>query len=279
MSPATTSLAADLGHRELSQFEYALINPMRVEVASWSDLAPIVLGAHIFSRGVSLLPRLIFLSSLGVDVRATLLEKNTGRIRQGYGPLFGALLSSSRPPEVVAAHLSAKMIGVASSSEKYWLRFHDPGVFDRLDGLLNDTQMRAFLGPVDAWAWFDRISGTWLQRTKPIRSKDKQSSMFTSEQWSALGRQSYLSKILKFLVSEPRDPFGVRLLTRRIDGYVSQAMSLGLEDVDDICAFAIHMERHGIHSMDSPTIIEAIESARRGERSFFRSMAELQSQF
>lgn len=277
MNPISSALVADLGHRELSRFEYAIINPMRVEVVNWCDLKPIVLGAHIFAHGTSLLPRLIFLNSLGNDVRATLLEKNTRQVRQGHGPLFSALLSSARSPEVVAAHLSTKMIGVSNNSEKYWLRFHDPSVFDRLDWLLNDAQMRWFLGPVDAWSWFDRFTGTWRQRIKPIKSKDVLPSAFTSEQWSALGRQRFLNKTLKLLTSETLDPFDGGSLVRRIDSYVGCAMSMGLEDVDDICAFAIQVERFGLQWLASPVITEAIDSARTGKKSFFTSMAELQS--
>lgn len=270
-------LVVDMGHREFSRFEYAIMNPMRTESAYWREFKPIVLGVEVFGGDLSHLPQLITLDSLGDAGREGLLERNTLQIQRGQGALFGALLSSKRSQVDVAAHLSARMIGVASRSEKYWLRFHDPSVFDCLDRLLNDAQMHRFLGVVDCWTWFDRVIGAWRQRVKPLESIELQPARLTSEQWSALGRQRFLNKTLKLLAGETREPSDGRSFVMRIDGYVKQAMLLGLKDDDDICAFALGLERFGVHWLDKSEISEAVELARRGEQSFFRSMADLQA--
>lgn len=264
-----------LGHREFLDFDYALINPMQLELNQWRDLPSDPLRPDGFSASPNLLPRLVKLKVLNFDERAELLMRSERWMLATRMPLFSALLRSGQSSERLISHFSTRMSVAAPDQQKYWLRFHDPRVFSRLDGLLNDAQMRWLLGPVVSWTWYETLTSQWRSRDKPPQLKHYAPTTLDAAQWDALDRLPLLNRCLKQWARHVQVPEDYRSLAERIDGKLQEASSLGLVDREDVCLYAVSVERYGSEWTMQPSVLEAIRLAVGGEQSLVRGLADM----
>jgi len=265
----------EMWHREFLTFEYALINPMRLDSEQWADLPVVPLHAKGFVVQSKMLPHVISLGGLSREQRIDVLARNDSWQRVAREPLFCALLRSDAVLETLVNHFSARMVMKAPGRQKVWLRFHDPSVFTRLGWLLTDAQMRHLFGPVDAWTWFDPWAGQWRTRQRPGRGEAGAATVLDGKQWAALYRQPLLQRCLKQMARNEGVPTAYQALAARLDTTLQHALILGLKDRDDACLYALSIERHGPEWSKHFHVREAIQKARQGEQSLVRSLSDM----
>lgn len=272
---AEESRVVQMGHREFLVCDYALLNPMQLEKARWADLPSVELKPSGLDMPVGALPLLVELKALSEDQRIALLDRNTDWQRFSKLPLFGALLGSNRDVGVVQGHLCAQM--VLNRERKYWLRLHDPRVFGGLERVLTATQLRRLFGPINTWTWFEPFRAEWRLCRKPVQAQHHEPFRLDTAQWNALKRLPLLNRCLRRLSRGDGAAESYPVVAPRIDFHLRSAAELGLSDRDDACLYALSMERYGLDWPTLPLVQQAIESVRRGEQTFVRALAEVES--
>lgn len=275
MNIAEESGVVQMGHREFLACDYALLNPMQLETTQWADLPSVELKPVGLDMPVGALPRLVDLKALNEGQRVALLDRSADWQRFNKLPLFGALLSSNRDVGVVQGHLCAQM--VLNRERKYWLRLHDPRVFACLERMLTATQLRCLFGPISTWTWFESFRAEWRLCRKPTQPQHHEPFRLDTTQWNALKRLPLLNRCLRRLSRCDGAAESYLVVAPRIDFHLGNAAELGLSDRDDACLYALSMERYGLDWSMLARVQEAIESARRGEQTFVRALAEAES--
>lgn len=263
----------DMGHREFLSYAYALVNPMQLDAEQWRDLPAVPLHPRSFAAPVNSLPHVVALNALNEAERLDVLTRSGQWQNASGSPLFSALLRSEQTQAALVEHFSERMVVATPQRQRFWLRFHDPRVFERLTWLLNSVQMRRLLGPVDAWTCFDAICGQWRTWRKPGPVETPMLTPLDPAQWAALYRLPLLNRCLKRLRREGRVPRDYRALAERLDASLHEAFSLGLMDRDDACLYALEVERHGPQWSRQEHIRDAIRLAQSGEQSLVRGLA------
>ena len=240
----------DLGHRELSDHDFALINPVRVPEDRWQDLPVMPLQAPAFKAQPHLVPRLLPLAVLEDGRHLELLERNDRQCVETGSPLFCALIESRTDIRSLATGLGGRMLLDTPTGKTVWLRFHDPRVFSALAWWLDPVQLRQLLGPVVAWTWFDPRDGRWNRIGRPGHDGHGSGRLrLTPAQWDRLQRQPAVNRCLKILAGgTAAGP--LRLLVERLDRYLAEAGDAGLNGLDEaglrqwMRESAGHMEEH-----------------------------------
>lgn len=265
----------DLGHRELSGHDFALINPVRVREDRWRDLPVMPLRASAFEAQPHLVPRLLPLAALDDGQKVELLERNDRQGVETGSPLFCALLKSRADIQSVAIGLGGRMLLDTPAGQTVWLRFHDPRVFSALAWWLDPAQLRKLFGPVVAWTWFDPRDGRWHRAGRPDPVVHGSGRLrLTPAQWERLQRQPAVNRCLKVLVDDAAvGP--LRTLVERLDRHLVAASADGLQEQADSCLYAVLAERHGHGWEGHPVAARALHAAREGRQQLAAGMQEL----
>lgn len=250
----------DLGHRELADFDYALINPLRVHASRRSDLVATPLTAAAFKAQPHLVPLLLPLRHLANDGVVDLLDLNAEQVRETGQPMFCALLRSDVQVERLAVGLGARMLIDAPGGERAWLRYHDPRIFSALSWWTTPEQMACLLGDVMAWSWFEPRDARWHQLKRPSASPSGRLRLSPS-QWDRLTRQPLVNRSLKLLGLQPLLDESLHALVERVDAHLCRASACGLVEEADLCLFAVMTERHGAAWTTHPVAAEALAAA------------------
>lgn len=266
----------DLGHRELFEHDFALINPVRVREGRWQGLPVRPLRNPAFRAQPHLVPQLLPLEALDDEQQIEVLERNDRQCQETAQPMFCALLRSRAKIHSLAATLGSRMLLDTPSGRTVWLRFHDPRVFSALAWWLDPIQLRRLLGPIMAWTWFDSRDGRWNRIGRPD-SEDLGSERLrlTTGQWERLQRQPQVNRCLKMLAKSGPLPGPLHASVDRLDQYLGEALATGLHDQADVCLYAVLMERHGRGWMEHPVAAYALNAVRGGAQSLAVGMKEL----
>lgn len=244
---------ADLGHRELLAYGYALINPMRVPASEWKDLPVVPLGSPAFEGQPHLLPRLLPLAELDDDAKANLLERNARQWSTTGQSIFCALLESDVDTRMLAGNLGRQMLVQGPTGSTVWLRFHDPRVFSGLTWWLDKDQLRRLFGPVETWAWPEPRDAHWHHLHRPeLPSPNASRLKLTGEQWGRLQRQPLVNRCVRQLTGGAPVDEDLRGLVERLDAYICRAIAAGTVNQRDICQFALQAERNGLSRIEEP---------------------------
>lgn len=187
---------SSLHHRLLLAHDFALINPLQVESALWSDLAATPLLPEKISVQPELMPRLVPLRAMSDATCADLLNRAGRHERYSRHPFFSALLVADGDVPVIAAHLSRRLVIAMPDAGSALLRYFDPRVFRHLSWLLTETQMSLLLGPVTHWSWRN-MAGAWQQHMRVDVPSLLSGLRLTPEQWDSLQRLGLLNKSLR----------------------------------------------------------------------------------
>lgn len=186
----------ELHHQLLFKHDHALINPLQVEAALWSDLPATPLLPRQVEVRPDLMPRLISLRDMSDAACTNLLERAQRHQKYSRHPFFSALLVSNTETPAVAAHLSRRLRIDTPDGGSALLRYFDPRVFRHLAWLLTDVQMGLLMGRITRWTWRD-MTGAW----RPYECVETPSPLsrfrLTAEQWGSLQRLSLLNKTLR----------------------------------------------------------------------------------
>lgn len=186
---------ADLHHRMLFAHDHAVINPLQVESALWSDLPVTPLVPEQVEVRSQLMPRLLPLRGLSDAAFATLLGRAQRHEKYSRHPFFSALLASDADSSAIAAHLSRRLVISRPDGGNALLRHFDPRVFRHLTWLLTDTQMTLLMGRIARWTWRD-TAGDWQQYECVETPSVLSGFRVTPEQWDSLQRLGLLNKTL-----------------------------------------------------------------------------------
>lgn len=211
-----------LEHRLLFTHSFALLNPLQVEAALWSDLATTPIVPNKIKVQAELMPRLFTLRGMSDDTCSNLLERARRHEKYSRQPFFSALLFSDADTVAVAAHLSRRLLGDAPDGSHVLFRYFDPRVFSHLKWLLDTSQMALLMGRVTRWSWRN-AAGDWEQHERVGAPSALSRLHLTPEQSSSLRRLGLLNKTLDQL---KRVAPGIALddrLAKRADALLHEA--------------------------------------------------------
>ncbi|MGY0634593.1 DUF4123 domain-containing protein [Luteimonas sp. A478] len=265
----------DLGHRELFDHDFALINPMRVRQDWWRDLPVLPLREPKFDAQPHLVPRLLPLAAVDDKQQVELLERNDCQSVETGQPMFAALLKSQASAPSLACHLGAKMLLAKRRGETVWLRFHDPRVFSALAWWLDPDQRACLLGHVQSWAWYESRDASWHVLECPLVMEPRRLTLSAS-QWGRLDRQLLVNRCMKELDLRPPLDDPLKNLVERIDAHLCRAAAAGLTDSADLSRFAVMAERHGDAWVRHPLAIRAVSAAAEGIQTLAAGLKELE---
>lgn len=263
-----------LHHRFLLAHDFALINPLQVDSALWSDLPTVPLAHTAIDSGRHLLPRLLELRSLGDALCADLLERSAHHDRSSRHPYVSALIRSASNVQDLGSWLSRQLLITGPDRSPALLRYYDPRVFRHLRWLLSDAQLGFLLGSVEAWSWRDG-SGNWQSQYRG-RHSPLPSLRLHAGQWDSLQRLGLLNESLRQIARiAPAIELGDDL-ARRTDALLASAYrEHGLADPVDRRLFAVQaiVFHPRIHS--HPQLARRLASARDGTGSYAAACGDL----
>lgn len=236
-------MIVELDHRLFLQQDYAIINPMQVSKDQYADLAFQRLLPKGLGRHERMMPLLVYFSGMTTDQRIELLERSDQWGCRHETPLFSALLESSESLGRMRSHLLRSMLMARSGSEKVWLRMHDPRVFGHLCWIFNDEQMVQLMGPIRAWSWFNPLSRKWHKQERPAGWRPAK-LWLSEDQWQRIEQLEALNHCLKIMAKENCGESGEEV-ARQLSVALSEAVGLGLKDIEDLALYALQNLAYG----------------------------------
>jgi len=155
--------------------------------------------------------------------------------QMGRPPLVCCVLKTPADTDTIREHLANALVLQRPDRGISVFRYYDPRVFAHLHWILNSDQIPSLTGPVTSWSYLSE-AGEWLNI--PLQGKSVSALELTAEQFSQLGRLSFVRRALESLQDVLVAPPPVDL-PRRLDSYMRRAESYGLPSEDRI-PFALH---------------------------------------
>ena len=202
-----------LDHRLVQSHDYAIINPLQVDISMWDDLDTSAVVPRTFKDQSELFPRLIDLNALSFERRVALVEQSEDWARSHDQPMLSALLKSDAPRDRVVQHFAHAMHMRRDGRDRVF-RFYDPRVFQHLQWLFDPAQMKALLGPLDTWTWCT-AAGDWKSCAKPEVTTTV--LHIHADQWPILLRMEDINVVLAALADVMPSLVMEQKLVRRID--------------------------------------------------------------
>src|SRR5690606_4726269 len=113
--------------------------------------------------------------------RASLPEKRTGHMA-----FCGWILSES-VPYALGSYMEKQLTVTSREGNTAMLRYYDPRVLERLESILEPSQMSCLLAPIDHWFYFDHRKQ--LRHLSPPPGPRRFAKLTLSpEQWAAIKR-------------------------------------------------------------------------------------------
>lgn len=261
-------------HRWLSDFAYALLNPLRLEREEWEDLPVTRLAPSGLKEQAAFMPLLLSFNDLTAPQRAILLGRIEAREQQGDTYLCG-LLKSDAESSVLSAHLSRLLVMVRQDNgQRYLLRYYDPRVMRHLQWLLTDMQHVAFCGPISVWSW--PASSGWTTGRRLAQCSAGQRLVLHSHQWATLERLALINRALTELEILAPELSQNDALFQRLDAALVQASTeLALADSEDWLFCAIQAVRFHPQIHHHPQLLERLGQAATKRESYAAACADL----
>lgn len=266
---------AAVHHRLLLAHDHAVINPLQVDAALWSDLPVMPLMPHKVEVRTELTPRLISLRGMSDTACITLLERAQRHEKYSRHPFFSALLVTDADTSDLTAHLSRRLGIRTPDGGSALLRYFDPRVFRHLDWLLTNAQMKLLMGRITRWSWRD-TAGDWQQYT-PVETPSVLSNFrLTPGQFDSLQRLGLLNKTLSQIERDVPDIALDDVSAKRVDALLREAHERHrLTDDADRRLYAVQaMTVHGdIHR--HPQFVQRLSRARECSGSYVAACRDL----
>jgi hypothetical protein len=266
---------AELHHRLLLEHDYAIINPLQVESALWSDLPTTPLVPKQVGARPELMPRLLRLQDMSDDAKTGLLARAQRHEKFSRHPFLSALLVADVDSPGLAAHISLRLILRTPDGGNAFFRYFDPRVFRHLSWLLTETQMNLLLGPVTHWSWRN-MAGAWQQHMRVDVPSLLSGLRLTPEQWDSLQRLGLLNKSLRQI---ERSAPGIAIddrSARRVDTLLRDAYEQHrLTDEADRRLYAEQAFRFHRHIHRHPQLVERLARASEGRESYLGACRDL----
>lgn len=150
--------------------------------------------------------------------------------------LLSGWLVTDAAPDLLRQHLECQMVQPDPDGQRRLLRYFDPTILDQIIHVLDAAQLRALMGPIEAWGYLDvdrRFQ--MLERPAPM----SRGTQLRREQWAALTRAHEVNSIrrawqpMRYGEPLPDDHY------RHITTWQTIADEYALEDVSDRVAFAM----------------------------------------
>lgn len=268
-----------LDHRLFLQHDFALLGSA-TEIGEF-DLAGVPCIALVpdgiaFPEGVA--PQLAVLRGLSADQRLALLDRAEAAWQPGEVFLFQALLQSTDDEKRVAGHLRSRMMKRRTADRSYWIRLHDPRVFNQLRGVLQPWQLADLMGPVKAWTGCDPTQRIWWRQVRPIHDTDVDLA-WSSAQWDQVFRIELVNRVLRTLLRQGAVQAPDPALGRRVDAAIVRAVEVEqLQQPRDQEAFAVHDVIHGERLFQHPLMRACLQEVRDSGASYVGGVAGLDLQ-
>lgn len=261
-------------HRWLSDFAYALLNPLRLEREEWEDLPLTRLAPPGLKVQAEFMPLLLSFRDLTAPQRAILLSRIEAREQQGDSYLCG-LLNSDAENSVLSAHLSRLLVRTRQDNgQRYLLRYYDPRVMRHLQWLLTDKQHVAFCGPISVWSW--PASSGWNTSRRLAQYSPGQQLVLRPHQWATLERLALINRALTELeILAPDLPQNDALFQRLDAALVQASTELALTDSEEWLFCAIQSVRFHPQIHHHPQLLERLGQAATKRGSYAAACADL----
>ena len=262
-------------HRTLLACDYMLINPLQIAMESWADLPATPLIPRGYEAQPELFPRLIALSKLSNDQRVALLDRKHAWESEEDTPWISTLLIAPIPEERIHRYLCSLMQLRLPDGTQGLLRYFDPRVSRHLAWLLSDTQLDAWLGPIECWCWRNPD-----QRWKSVERHTRATSTlrFTPTQHETLQRIGEINLVLAKLARTAPDMLLGDPNMRLIDALLAQAWQTHhLRHRADRILFAEQGMRFGASIHRHPTLAGHLRRAGEDTCTYEVACVELRS--
>lgn len=263
-------------HCAVLAYDYALINPLQVEQATWGDLPVVSVVPWQFGGQPHLFPLLLELGKLDRAVRLGLLDRMEAWEKDNDSPWFSALWKSPASALHLRDHLARHMVRRVSSRVDL-LRPYDPRVFRHLSGwLLTPEQAGQLLGPIEVWAWREP-DGAWFRHERHGETPQPElGARLAESQWASYGRLGVINSILAGLARDAPEVRSEAALWQRLDGLLAEATAVQrLDDDEDRRLYAEQAVRFHPRIHRHPELLRRLTLARSGEVSYTGACADL----
>lgn len=267
--------ATTFSHRWLSDYDYALLNPLRLEQEEWQDLPLSSLTPQWLKEQSAYMPMLLSVKDLTALQRSTLLSRIETREQRGEAFLTGLLSSHAERPGLVAHLCRLLVMTRQDNGQRYLLRYYDPRVMRHLQWLLNDQQHAALYGPADIWAW--PVSNGWVRNTRRSTEYSVGTRLILEpRQWETLERMALINRALSELEILAPDLPHDDMLSQRLDAALAQAKTeLALPDSEDWLFCAIQAVRFHPQIHHHPQLLERLAHAATRRSSYAAACADV----
>ena len=106
--------------------------------------------------------------------------------------LLGGWFVTDAAPDLLRQHLERQIVQHDPDGQRRLLRHFDPTIFDQIIPMLDAAQLRALMGPIEAWGYLDadrRVQ--MIKRPAPMSG----STSLRREQWAALAKAHEVNDI------------------------------------------------------------------------------------
>jgi hypothetical protein len=262
-------------HRDFLEQAYAIVNPLQVPMAQFDGIPSSALIPPGMERHARMMPRLLDLRALGNDERMDLLERSDKWLRTFGDPMFSMLIESNKQPAQVVAHLLKNMVMSRADGKRFWLRFHDPRVFQHLPWILDAGQLWHLMGRSRSWCFYDVFQQKWSRVELPeLDDRTLPRFHFSPRQWEALDLLQPLNDALTEL-QERHESIPEGALARVIEGLCA-ASANGLHSAEDQCEFALQWFHEGESMLGLPLVRQALLQANAEGGSYLSIKREME---
>ncbi len=263
-----------LWHRTLLAQDYALINPLQVDAALWSDLPVAVLVPPELEAQAHLMPRLLDLNAMQEEAKIQLLDRALLQQQHSRFSYFSAMLVSGLPMAQMASRLSKRLVAGGPDASKALLRFYDPRVFRHLCWVLSPDQLSRLLSGIESWTWCD-MRGQWRQY-RPADITARSDLRLAAGQWEDLQRLGLLNRCLQQIARAEPDSACDDAVAKSVNLLLKAAYERhGLADGPDRCLYAEQGVRFHPEIHRNVEIAERIARAGTGAVSYVDACRDL----
>lgn len=206
--------------------------------------------------------------AIASSIELALAEAQPQALVQGRGRRIGGWLTSSSPPEAIAAHLARHSVHRHPDGSRRLLRLADPAVMWWLWAIFTPRQRVTLHGPIEQWHLLDPTCGLVALFADPQQGNTLTDLALMPAQWSDIDRIGALNAaMLQWRLAGAQGP--VRAIA---DASLSalhagrRANAHGLSARQDIARFVLHALTHHPAIDAHPKLQPVLQQCRAGEQ-------------
>ncbi|WP_244106586.1 DUF4123 domain-containing protein [Burkholderia anthina] len=151
---------------------------------------------RVLAHREELMPHLIDLGALDPQDRHIALARWREEVETERPPVVCAWLDTQSSADTLVEHIARYLVGPGAHGQSVFWRYYDPRVLSLTLSVLEPTQRRALLGPIDAWqfAWAGYRWSAAVPETK-IEPDDQPIGWPRPDQWPRLDRSEVAEQV------------------------------------------------------------------------------------